>query len=216
MATHHMVSVPGCSMALTELLQPPEVDAVLSPVILGGADEEVGFLQDEEGLLPPLRVEHALVAQLAHTLELVAQQAVTAHGCEPLWDRARDELAKDRAQPPSADPHEDGSRSAGRMGTPAKGRMVLAIEDEEHGELGGIMMGKQGQSPGTHQRHGVPVLGLAHLANSAGPGLQRLRPISSQLVHFFPGEEELKGEAKSEEDDPAHQGSPLPRTCTQN
>lgn len=103
MAAHHMVPVPGCGMALTELLQPSEVDAVLSPVVLGGADEEVGFLQDEEGLLPPLGVEHALVAQLAHALELIAQQAVTAHGCEPLWDGARDEAGKDRAQPPSED-----------------------------------------------------------------------------------------------------------------
>lgn len=91
MATRRMVPVLGGGTALTELLQPPEVDAVLSPVILGGADEEVGFLQDEEGLLPPLGVEHALVAQLAHALELVAQQAVTAHRCEPLQDRAREE-----------------------------------------------------------------------------------------------------------------------------
>lgn len=151
-----MVSVSCCSVALTELLQPPEVDAVLSPVILGGADEEVGFLQDEEGLLPPLRVEHALVSQLAHTLELVAQQAVTAHGCEPLQDGARDEPGKDKVQPLSADPHKDGGRSLGMMGAPAKGRRVPATEDEEHGEVGGITTGKWGWSPGTHQCHGLP------------------------------------------------------------
>lgn len=75
---------------------------------------------------------------------------------------------------------------------------------------------EQGQNPGTHQCHGVPGVGLAHLANGAGPGLQSLGPIGSQLLHFFPGEEELKGEAKPVEDKPAHQGSPLPRTCTQS
>lgn len=47
--------------ALTELLQPPKVDAVLSPILLSRADEEVGFLQDEEGSLPALGIEHALV-----------------------------------------------------------------------------------------------------------------------------------------------------------
>lgn len=198
-----------CSVALTELLQPPEVDAVLSPVICGGADEEMGFLQDEEGLLPPLRVEHALVPQLAHALELVAQQAVTAHRCEPLWDGARDEPGKDRVQPPSAEPHKDGGRSLEMMGAPTMGRSVPATDDEERGELGGITTGKQEWSPGTHQCHGVPGLGLAHLADGAGPSLQGLGPIGSQLLHFFPSEEELQSETKPAEDESA-------QTCTQS
>jgi len=126
-----MLPVLGCGRALTELLQPSEVNAVLSPIILGGTDEEVSFLQDEEGLLPLLGVEHALVAQLAHALELVAKQAMTAHRREPLRDGAKDEPGKDRAWPPNTDPHEDGGRSPGWMGAPAKGRRVLATEREE-------------------------------------------------------------------------------------
>lgn len=210
MATHRVVSILGCNMALTELLQPPEVDAVLSPVVLGRADEEVGFLQDEEGLLPPLRVEHALVAQLAHALEFVAQQAMTAHGREPLQDGARDKLGKDTAQPSSMDTLEDGGRSLGRMGVPRKGRRVLDTEDEEGGELGGITTEKEGWAPGTHQWHRVLGLGLAHLADGTGPGLQRLWSFGSQLLHFFPNEEELEGEAKPAEDELVHQGSPYP------
>lgn len=53
------------------------------------------------------------------------------------------------------------------------------------------------------------MLGLAHLANGTGPGLQCFRPISSQLLHFFPSEEELKGEAKPTEDEPAHEDNPV-------
>lgn len=147
--------------ALTELLQPPQVDAVLGPVLLGGADEEVGFLQDEEGLLPALRVEHALVAQLARSLEFVAQQAVTAHGSEPLWDGTRDEMGKGRAQ--------DWDRS---------------------------------------HRARCP----AHLADGACPCLQRLGTVSPQLLHFFPSEEELEGEAKPAEDE---KPSGLLPPCTQ-
>ena len=60
------------------------------------------------------------------------------------------------------------------------------------------------------------MLRLAHLADGTGPGLQGLRPIGSQLLHFFPSEEELEGEAKPMEDEPAHQDSPLPQTCTQS
>lgn len=54
------------------------------------------------------------------------------------------------------------------------------------------------------------MLELAHLADGTGPGLQRFRPISSQLLNLFPSEEELKGEAKPAEDEAAHEGQPCP------
>lgn len=142
-------------MTLTELLQPPQVDAVLGPVLLGGADKEVTFLQDEEGPLPALGVQHALVAQLAHALELVTQQAVAAHGGEPLWDGAGDEQGENRALTPRAEPHEDGGGSLGMVGAPGKG-----------GERG-----KQGQSLGTLWSWLTLPMALAQACSVSGPSV---------------------------------------------
>lgn len=78
------------------------------------------------------------------------------------------------------------------------------LEMEEGEELGGITRDRAwGHTT-------CPGLGLAHLADGAGPGLQRFGPIRSQLLHFLPSEEELEGEAKPAEDEPAHEGNPAP------
>lgn len=67
-------------MTLTELLQAVQVDDVLGGSVVSWADEQVGLLQDEVGLLPLLRVQHGSVPQQAHPLKLTAQQAVDAQG----------------------------------------------------------------------------------------------------------------------------------------
>lgn len=69
---------------LTELLQLSQVDTVLSCPLLCRTEEEVGLLEDEETLQPLIGVQHGFVAQPAHFLELIAQQALTAERGEPL------------------------------------------------------------------------------------------------------------------------------------
>lgn len=94
------------------------------------------------------------------------------------------------------DPHRDGERSPAGMGAPGR--------EESASRWGAVR--SHSRDTGTVWGH----VGVAHLANGTGPGLQRFGPISSQLLHFFPGEEELKGEAKPAGDEPAHEDNPVP------
>lgn len=52
---------------------------------------------------------------------------------------------------------------------------------------------------------------VTHLADGAGPGLQGVWPISSQLLHFVTAQEELQSEAKPVDEGKSMRGAGLPQ-----
>lgn len=78
----HQYLITNICWTLTEFLQTVQVNDVLCGAIVPGADEQVGLLQDEIGLLPLLRVQHGPVPHQPDTLKLPGEKAVTAErGC---------------------------------------------------------------------------------------------------------------------------------------